>query len=123
MFINLTVELPVHQIHAEIKPKIVHEHIHRASRSEIRKTLPPLDTKWTKIVECESSGDWHEHGANGFFGGLQFTVSTWNAFGGTTYAFRADYATASEQIIVAERVLAAQGWAAWPACSSKAGYR
>ena len=65
---------------------------------------------------CESGGNWSINTGNGYYGGLQFSMSTWSAFGGTAYAPRADLATKSEQIAVAERVLAVQGAGAWPTC-------
>ncbi|MFD3801422.1 transglycosylase family protein [Kocuria palustris] len=74
--------------------------------------------KWDQLVECEASGDWSANTGNGFSGGLQFTPSTWAAFGGSGSAANA---SASEQKAVAERVLAEQGWGAWPACSAKLG--
>ncbi|MFJ5830108.1 transglycosylase family protein, partial [Streptomyces sp. NPDC093089] len=49
---------------------------------------------WDKVAQCESGGDWTVISANGlYFGGLQFSASTWNGFGGTAYAARADLAT------------------------------
>jgi nucleoid-associated protein YgaU len=74
---------------------------------------------WDQLAECESGGNWSINTGNGFYGGLQFTASTWRAFGGAAYASRADLASRSEQIAVAQRVLAVQGWKAWPACSAK----
>ncbi|MEU2630661.1 transglycosylase family protein [Kitasatospora sp. NPDC007106] len=76
---------------------------------------------WDKVAQCESSGDWHINTGNGFYGGLQFTNSTWTSFGGGSYASRADLATKDQQIAVAEKVLAVQGPGAWPVCSVKAG--
>jgi cell wall-associated NlpC family hydrolase len=78
-------------------------------------------TTWDKVAECESSGNWSTNTGNGFYGGLQFTRSTWAAYGGRHYAPRADLATRAEQIAVAEKVLASQGPRAWPVCSLKAG--
>lgn len=78
---------------------------------------------WDRVAQCESGGRWNINTGNGFYGGLQFTASTWKAFGGLAYASRADRATRLEQIAVAERVLAGQGWGAWPVCSIKAGAR
>ncbi|MFI6492688.1 transglycosylase family protein [Streptomyces sp. NPDC050564] len=74
---------------------------------------------WACIAECESSGRWDANTGNDFYGGLQFWQSTWKAFGGLGYAPRADLATRAEQIKVAEKVLAAQGWEAWPVCAKK----
>jgi resuscitation-promoting factor RpfA len=76
---------------------------------------------WDRLAQCESGGNWQINTGNGFYGGLQFTQSTWQAYGGTKYASRADHASRSAQIAVAERVLAGQGWGAWPACSAKLG--
>jgi hypothetical protein len=76
---------------------------------------------WDRIAACESGGNWSINTGNGFSGGLQFTPSTWRAFGGTAYASSAYLAGRSAQIAVAERVLASQGWGAWPACSAKLG--
>ncbi|MFJ1975116.1 transglycosylase family protein [Streptomyces sp. NPDC087903] len=78
---------------------------------------------WGCIAECESSGRWHINTGNGFYGGLQFWQPTWKAFGGLTYAPRADLATRAEQIAVARKVLAAQGWGAWQVCSARYGLK
>jgi LysM repeat protein len=79
------------------------------------------DSTWDKLAQCESGGRWDINTGNGFQGGLQFTPSTWRAFGGTVYAPAAHLATRVEQIAVAEKVLAKQGWNAWPSCSKKVG--
>jgi hypothetical protein len=71
---------------------------------------------WDAVALCESGGDWSINTGNGYYGGLQFSASTWLAYGGGAYAPRADLATRSEQIAVAEKVLAAQGAGAWPTC-------
>ncbi|MER8182410.1 transglycosylase family protein [Kitasatospora sp. NPDC094015] len=76
---------------------------------------------WDKVAQCESTGNWAINSGNGFYGGLQFTSSTWAAYGGTAYASQANLATKAQQIAVAEKVLASQGPGAWPVCSVKAG--
>lgn len=73
---------------------------------------------WDALAQCESGGNWGISTGNGFSGGLQFTPSTWAAFGGQGSPQNASKA---EQIRVAENVLAGQGWGAWPACSAKLG--
>lgn len=78
---------------------------------------------WDAIAQCESTGNWAINTGNGFSGGLQFTPSTWLAFGGGQYAPMAYMATREQQIAVAEKVQAAQGWGAWPACTAKLGMR
>ncbi|WP_030598298.1 transglycosylase family protein [Streptomyces fulvoviolaceus] len=79
-----------------------------------------VDT-WNKVAACESSDNWKINTGNGYYGGLQFTQSTWEAYGGTRYAPRADLATKDQQIAVAEKVLDGQGPGAWPVCSVRAG--
>ncbi|NNN33205.1 peptidoglycan DD-metalloendopeptidase family protein [Streptomyces sp. S3(2020)] len=79
-----------------------------------------VDT-WNKVAACESTNNWSINTGNGYYGGLQFAQSTWEAFGGTRYAPRADLATKDEQIAVAEKVLDGQGPGAWPVCSVEAG--
>ncbi|MGW5328996.1 transglycosylase family protein [Streptomyces sp. NPDC004014] len=76
---------------------------------------------WNKVAACESSGNWHINTGNGYYGGLQFTQSTWEAYGGARYAPRADLASSGQQMAVAEHVLDGQGPGAWPACSVRAG--
>ncbi|MFI9079300.1 transglycosylase family protein [Streptomyces sioyaensis] len=76
---------------------------------------------WGCLAECESSGDWHINTGNTFYGGLQFWQPTWEEFGGLEFAPRADLATRDEQIEVAKRVQAAQGWGAWPECARRYG--
>ena len=76
---------------------------------------------WDQLAQCESGGNWAIDTGNGFSGGLQFTDSTWAAYGGTEYAPRASGATREQQIAVAEKVQASQGWGAWPACTAKLG--
>ncbi|GKQ36280.1 LysM peptidoglycan-binding domain-containing protein [Streptomyces sp. A012304] len=76
---------------------------------------------WDRIAQCESGGNWHINTGNGYYGGLQFSASTWRAFGGTAYAPTADQATKAQQISVATKVQRSQGWGAWPTCSARAG--
>ncbi|MFJ9523409.1 transglycosylase family protein [Kitasatospora sp. NPDC101801] len=76
---------------------------------------------WDAVAQCESTGNWNINTGNGFSGGLQFTPSTWAAYGGTQYAGSADQASKGQQIAVAEKVLASQGPGAWPVCSVQAG--
>ncbi|GAA3367857.1 hypothetical protein GCM10020367_65030 [Streptomyces sannanensis] len=80
----------------------------------------PVDV-WDKVAACESTNDWNTNTGNGYYGGLQFSQSTWEAYGGRAYAPRADLATKGQQIAVAEKVLDGQGPGAWPTCSVRAG--
>lgn len=78
---------------------------------------------WDRIAACESGGNWHINTGNGYYGGLQFSASTWLGYGGDAYASRADLATREQQIAIATKVQASQGWGAWPVCSYQAGAR
>ncbi|MBA3413514.1 MAG: transglycosylase family protein [Actinobacteria bacterium] len=78
---------------------------------------------WDSLAQCEAGGDWSANTGNGYFGGLQFHAGTWIRHGGLAFARSAHKATRDEQIVVAERTLAAEGRRAWPACSAKLGLR
>lgn len=81
-----------------------------------------LDT-WDRVAQCESGGLWSADTGNGYYGGLQLTQETWEEYGGTAYAERPDLASRSQQIAVAEKILADQGPDAWPSCGVNAGLR
>jgi hypothetical protein len=83
-------------------------------------TSPPAGAAWERLAQCESGGNWHIDSGNGFYGGLQFTLSSWQAAGGTGLP---STASKSEQIMRAGKLKAMQGWQAWPACSAKLGLR
>ena len=74
------------------------------------------DGEWDQVAKCESGNNWAINTGNGYQGGLQFSPSTWNAYGGQQYAPTADQATREQQIAIAENVLAGQGVGAWPVC-------
>jgi resuscitation-promoting factor RpfA len=76
---------------------------------------------WDAVAQCESGGNWSISTGNGYYGGLQFSRSTWLANGGGKYASTANKASRSEQIRIAEKVLDGQGIGAWPVCGKKAG--
>jgi len=73
-------------------------------------------SEWDAVAQCESGGNWSINTGNGYYGGLQFSASTWAAYGGTQYAAQANQASKAQQIAVAEKVLASQGKGAWPVC-------
>lgn len=79
------------------------------------------ESTWDRVAQCESGGRWDINTGNGYHGGLQFSPRTWSGFGGGEFAPVAYQASRAEQIVVAERVLAKQGWGAWPTCSRKVG--
>lgn len=79
------------------------------------------DSDWDRLAQCEAGGNWAINTGNGYYGGLQFSASTWNAYGGQQFAPTANLASREQQIAIAEKVLAGQGWGAWPSCSARLG--
>jgi len=81
----------------------------------------PARSVWDRVAACESGGRWAVNTGNGYYGGVQFSASTWNEFGGARYAATANRASKGAQIATARRVLVVQGPGAWPVCSKRAG--
>ncbi|WP_330354638.1 transglycosylase family protein [Streptomyces chartreusis] len=75
-------------------------------------------SEWDAVAQCEAGGNWSINTGNGYYGGLQFSASTWAAYGGTQYAATADQASKAQQIAIGEKVLAGQGKGAWPNCGT-----
>lgn len=73
---------------------------------------------WDRLAQCESGGNWAINNGNGYYGGLQFDLSTWQSNGGTGYPHQH---SREEQIRVAEKLRANRGFAPWPACAAKLG--
>ena len=74
---------------------------------------------WDRLAECESGGNWHINTGNGYYGGLQFSLGTWQAYGGTGLPSQASRET---QIAIATKLRdSAGGYGAWPGCSAKLG--
>lgn len=88
--------------------------------SQIVATAPSVGdgSVWDSIANCESGGNWAINTGNGFYGGLQFTLSSWQAVGGSGYP---NQASREEQIARGGMLQARQGWNAWPVCSHRAG--
>ncbi len=78
------------------------------------------NSQWDRLAQCESGGNWSINTGNGYYGGLQFDVSTWRAYGGSG---RPDQNSRGEQIRVANNLHDARGWSPWPSCSRKLGLR
>jgi resuscitation-promoting factor RpfB len=91
-----------------------------AGSSSSSSSSTPSGSVWDKLAQCESGGNWSINTGNGYYGGLQFSLSTWRAYGGTGYPHQA---SRDEQIRIAKKLQADAGWGAWPACSSKLGLR
>lgn len=75
---------------------------------------------WDRLAQCESGGNWSINTGNGYYGGLQFALASWQGVGGTGYPHEH---SREEQIYRAEKLLAIQGWGAWPGCARRLGLR
>jgi resuscitation-promoting factor RpfB len=73
---------------------------------------------WDRLAACESGGNWSINTGNGYYGGLQFSLSTWRAVGGSGYPHQASKA---EQIRRGQILQARSGWGQWPACAARLG--
>ena len=102
------------------RPRTEIERVGTKHRPVVHRAAPPASSglNWDAVAQCESGGDWSIDTGNGFYGGLQFTNSTWQAYGGGAYASQANYASREQQIAVAERVYQSQGSGAWPVCGA-----
>ena len=78
------------------------------------------ESTWDAVAQCESGGNWSINTGNGYYGGLQFALATWQSVGGTGYPHQHP---AQTQIDMGRRLQARQGWGAWPHCSAKLGLR
>jgi uncharacterized protein YabE (DUF348 family) len=94
--------------------------VEKSSSGSSSSSSTPSGSVWDKLAQCESGGNWSINTGNGYYGGLQFSLSTWRAYGGTGYPHQA---SRDEQIRIAKKLQADAGWGAWPACSSKLGLR
>jgi hypothetical protein len=90
-----------------------------APRPVVAAPAAPGWTVWDTIAQCEASGNWHANTGNGYSGGLQFSPSTWRGYGGGQFAPMAWMASREQQIVVAERIRAVQGYSAWPVCGRR----
>ena len=98
-----------------------------ATQSSYQRPQPQVATPavsggsvWDQLAQCEAGGNWAINTGNGYYGGLQFNLSSWQAVGGS--GLPSD-ASREEQIMRGEMLKARQGWGAWPACSAKLGLR
>lgn len=107
-----------------VKSKSTKAHVKKAvaRKSTVRKVRASTagNSVWDRLAMCESTGRWHIATGNGFYGGLQFTLSSWRMVGGTGMPH---HASKAEQIARAKKLQAIQGWGAWPACARKLGLR
>jgi hypothetical protein len=81
---------------------------------------PNNPAAWDRLAQCESGGNWAAHTGNGYYGGIQFSLSSWQAAGGSG---QPDLASRETQIAMGQHLWHQGGWVHWPACSLKLGYR
>jgi len=76
----------------------------------------PNEAAWDRVAACESGGNWAINTGNGYYGGLQFSLGTWRAYGGYGYP---NHNSKADQIRVAERVRTQSGLHHWPVCGRR----
>jgi hypothetical protein len=81
---------------------------------------PYYDGSWDALAQCESGGNWSINTGNGYYGGIQFSLSTWQGLGGTGYPHEHPRET---QIAMGKKLWESSGWGAWPACTAQLGWR
>lgn len=110
---------------AEAARRAEAEEAERARKARAAAAPVAQGSVWDRLAQCESHGNWSINTGNGYYGGLQFDMKSWEWAGGFKYAPRPDLATREQQIATAEVLLRIHpsGWGAWPACSKKLGLR
>lgn len=103
----------------------------RAPVAPVAKTAPatkpataapaPSGDVWTNLAQCSSNGNWTSHRGTSVSGGLAIKTATWTLFGGRRFAPQPYQATKDQQLSVGEKIVAAQGWRAWPKCAAQLG--
>ena len=107
-----------------LKSETLREPVSRIEVHGTKEPAPPAPdysgggTVWDELAECESGGNWATNTGNGYYGGLQFSLDTWQAYGGPGMPHEQSRET---QIMIAEKIQAAQGWGAWPSCAAELG--
>lgn len=108
-----------------VSSEVVREPVDRIERIGTR--VLQGDAVWDELARCEAGGRWDAvreiGGRIAYAGGLQFSPRTWLAFKPSGFPEEPQAATREQQIVVAERVQARQGWGAWPSCSRQLGLR
>nr|WP_281371602.1 resuscitation-promoting factor [Petropleomorpha daqingensis] len=115
------VETAREQLSSTVTTQPVDEQVTVGTKAKPANTgaVPPGSSSglnWDALAKCEAGGNWAINTGNGYYGGLQYNISTWNAYGGDAYAPRPDLATREQQIAIGEKTYAARGASPWPAC-------
>jgi resuscitation-promoting factor RpfB len=105
-----------------VRADVTREPVDRVVRVGTQEAAPNFvggSTVWDRLAQCESGGNWAINTGNGYYGGLQFSLSTWRAYGGPGYPHQQSRET---QIAIATKLRdASGGYGAWPGCSAKLG--
>jgi len=110
----------------KIDSKVTKEPVAKKVRKGTKAPANPVisdGSDWDRLAQCEAGGNWAINTGNGYYGGVQFSASTWAAYGGTEYASLPHLATREQQIATATKVRDAAGgaYSAWPGCRAKLG--
>jgi hypothetical protein len=118
---NVTYTL-VFQDHRLVAKHVEHQQVLKQPRAKVVRVgtkVPVTSGPWDALAQCESGGNWHINTGNGYYGGLQFSLGTWHAYGGTGLPSQHSRET---QIAVATKLRnASGGYGAWPACAARLG--
>ncbi|TGN66728.1 resuscitation-promoting factor [Nocardioides eburneiflavus] len=106
-------------VEADVRVKAVPTIVKVGTKEEPTSNFAGGSTVWDSLAQCESGGNWAINTGNGYYGGLQFSLSTWRAYGGPGYPHQQSRET---QIAIAEKLRAATGgYGSWPGCAVKLG--
>ncbi|QZY29612.1 resuscitation-promoting factor [Nocardioides coralli] len=106
-------------LRAKVLDAPVEEVVRVGTKEEPTANFASGSSVWDRLAQCESGGNWAINTGNGYYGGLQFNIDTWRAYGGTGYPHQQSRET---QIAVATRLRDANGgYGAWPHCSQQLG--
>lgn len=111
---------PTARVQSASKPSKAPSRAPSKTQPAVAPVTAPSGDVWDRLAKCESGGNWAINTGNGYYGGLQFTIGSWQAVGGSGYPHQA---SKSEQITRGQMLQARQGWGAWPACTAKLGIR
>jgi resuscitation-promoting factor RpfB len=106
-------------LHQQVLRQPVSEILKVGTKQQVTTNFAGGSTVWDQLAQCESGGNWATNTGNGYYGGLQFSLGTWQAYGGSGLPSNASRET---QIAIATKVRdASGGYGAWPACAASLG--
>lgn len=108
-----------HVLKTTVLTEPVDEIVEVGTAAPVAPNYAPGNSVWDRLAQCESGGNWSINTGNGYYGGLQFSLGTWQAYGGTGLPSNASRET---QIAIATKVRdASGGYGAWPGCAAALG--